>query len=88
MERCRDHMRSLSEQGHELGHRTIHACQVYNLGQETFSTGDEQIDILNHFDKHYELPNSDNESIRKEAQTIAVQEPNIWNFNSQEDVKY
>ena len=64
------------------------SCQVYNLGQETFTTGDEQIDILNHFDKHYELPNSDNESIRKEAQTIAIQESNIWNFNSQEDVKY
>ena len=63
-------------------------CQVFNLGQETFTTGEEHIDILNHFDKHYELPNSDNESIKTEAKDIVVQEPNIWNLNFQENVDY
>ena len=72
------------------GHWTVYSlfCQVFNLGQETFTTGDEQIDILNKFDYHYELPNSDNEAITKEAQAIAIQEPNIWNFNQQDDIKY
>lgn len=63
-------------------------CQVYNLGQETFTTDDPDIDFLNEFSETYEYENSDNEAVRKEAQGIIQPEPNAWNLDFTKKIKY
>lgn len=56
-------------------------CQVFNKGQETFTTGDENIDFLNEFDKTYVYPHSDNETYHNESKAITKTEPNTWNLD-------
>lgn len=62
--------------------------QLFNVGQETFNTGNEDIDFLNTFNQTYQYPNADNEDIRKESAELAQPEPNIWNLNLQNPVSY
>ena len=62
--------------------------QLFNIGQETFETGNEDVDFLNTFNKTYEFPNSDNEEVQKEASELAQPEPNIWNLNLQNPVDH
>lgn len=62
--------------------------QLFNVGQETFNTGNEDIDFLNTFNQTYQYPNGDNEEIRKESAELAQPEPNIWNLNLQNPVSY
>ena len=62
--------------------------QLFNLGQESFDTGMEDIDFLNEFNKTYQYPNSDNREIRNESSELAQPEPNIWNLNLQEPVEH
>lgn len=63
-------------------------CQLFNLGQETFDTGDENIDYLNNFEHNHQYPVVDNDHIREESQEITLNEPNIWDLNLQEDVEF
>ena len=62
--------------------------QIFNIGQETFDTGHEDVDFLNTFNQTYQYPNSDNEEIRKESSELAQPEPNIWNLDLQKQVDY
>lgn len=65
------------------GHYYMYALytQVFSKSDETFDTGDPDIDFLNQFDKVYEEPTMDNEKIKTEAQEHIIQEPNIWNLD-------
>lgn len=63
-------------------------CQVFNLGQEKFTTGDENVDFLNEFEKTYEYPNSDNHAIQREANSVIMNEPNIWKLDFQKNIKF
>lgn len=62
--------------------------QLFNLGQETFDTDNQDVDFLNEFNRTYQYPNSDNEDVQKEAAELAQPEPNIWNLNLQKPVEY
>ena len=62
--------------------------QLFNLGQETFDTDNEEVDFLNEFNRAYQYPNADNEPIRKESAELAQKEPNIWNLDLQKPVEY
>lgn len=62
--------------------------QLFNIGQETFDTGNEDVDFLNAFNQTYQYPNADNEEVQKEAAELAQSEPNIWNLNLQEPISY
>lgn len=53
-------------------------CHMYNPNTETFSTDIPDIDIINEFDKIYTKPESNNEIIQNEADTMIVPEPNAW----------
>lgn len=54
-------------------------CQIFDLGTETFSTGDEEIDILNNHNEMYEEPFMDNDHIQTEADSyVRDDEPNAW----------
>lgn len=63
-------------------------CQLFNLGQETFETGDKNIDYLNNFEHTHEYPNVDNDIIRDESKEVTLPEPNIWDLNLQKDVEF
>lgn len=63
-------------------------CQVFNLGQETFTTDDPNIDFLNQFNETYEYNNMDNEEIKNESESIISSEPNIWNLNFKDMINY
>lgn len=63
-------------------------CQVFNLGQETFTTDNPDIDFLNKFNETYEYNNMDNEEVKQEANNIISSEPNIWNLNFKESINY
>ena len=63
-------------------------CQVFNLGQETFDTGNEDIDFLNEFNKTYEYPHADNEVLHDEAKELVQNEPNAWNLDFNKAFKY
>lgn len=63
-------------------------CQVFNKGQETFDTGDVEIDFLNEFEKTYEYPHSDNKEYHDEAQELTKTEPNAWNLDFNRAFKY
>lgn len=72
------------------GTKTIYKleCQLFNLGQETFDTGDKEIDYLNHFEHTHEYPVVNNDIIRDESQEITIPEPNIWDLNLQNNVEF
>ena len=63
-------------------------CQVFNVGQETFDTGDDEVDFLNEFNRTYEYPHADNEIIHDEARELTKKEPNAWNLDFQKAFKY
>ena len=63
-------------------------CQVFNKGQETFDTGDDEVDFLNHFEETYEYPHSDNEEFVKEIKPDVKNEPNAWNLDFDKAFKY
>ena len=62
--------------------------QLFNVGQETFDTGNESVDFLNEFNRTYQYPNADNEAVRNESSELAQKEPNIWNLDLQQPVDY
>jgi hypothetical protein len=64
------------------------SCQVFNKGQETFDTGDAEIDFLNEFEKTYEYPHSENEAFVEEARPDVKNEPNAWNLDFNKAFKY
>lgn len=53
-------------------------CHMYNPNTETFSTDIPDIDIINEFDNIYTNPESNNEIIQNEANTIIMPEPTAW----------
>lgn len=63
-------------------------CQVFNVGQETFDTGDDEVDFLNEFNKTYEYPHADNEILHDEAKEVVKSEPNAWNLDFNKAFKY
>lgn len=63
-------------------------CQVFNKGQETFETGDAEIDFLNNFEKTYEYPHADNEVFHDEVKPDVKTEPNVWNLDFNKAFKY
>lgn len=63
-------------------------CQVFNVGQETFDTGDDEVDFLNEFNRTYEYPHADNEILHDEAKELTKKEPNVWNLDFQKAFKY
>ena len=63
-------------------------CQLFNLGQETFDTGNKDIDYLNNFEHTHEYPVVDNDHIRDESKDITLPEPNIWDLNLQQDTEF
>ncbi len=62
--------------------------QLFNLGQETFDTGMDDVDFLNDFNRTYQYPNEDNEAIRNEGKELAQPEPNIWNLDLQSSIDH
>lgn len=63
-------------------------CQVFNVGQETFDTGDDEVDFLNEFNRTYVYPHADNEELHNEAQELVKTEPNSWNLDFNKVFKY
>lgn len=72
------------------GRQTMWAlsCQVFNLGDETFTTDIPDLDFMNNFDKAIDHPQSDNEHLVKEAATATVNEINSWDLDFSSGVKY
>lgn len=63
------------------GQQTVYNfyCQIFDLGNETFSTGEEDIDVLNNFTEMYETPVMDNNIIQNEANSfIERNELDAW----------
>jgi hypothetical protein len=63
-------------------------CQVFNVGQETFDTGDAEVDFLNEFNRTYEYPHADNEILHDEAKEVTKKEPNVWNLDFNKAFNY